>query len=180
MRQPSKRSRHETVAQGCAGWIMYPGSFDPVTHGHIDLVRRALKVFPGVLVAVAQNPEKQPLFALEERVAMLKRATKTFRRVAVESFNSLTVTHAASRGIATILRGVRQVSDFEYEFQLALTNRKLNARLETVYLMPSERYAYLSSRLIKEAAQLGADVTAFVPPFVAQALRARLRAAARA
>lgn len=155
---------------------MYPGSFDPVTYGHMDLIRRALKIFPGVLVAVAQNTEKQPLFALEERVAMLERALRGLRRVTVESFNALTVTHAASRGIATVLRGVRQVTDFEYELQLALTNRKLNARVETVFLMPSERYAYLSSRLIKEAAQLGGDVTAFVPPFVARALRARLAA----
>ena len=159
---------------------MYPGSFDPVTYGHIDLIRRALRVFPGVLVAVAQNPEKQPLFHLEERVAMLTRAIHPLRRVIVESFNALTVSYAESRGIATILRGVRQVTDFDYEFQWALTNRKLNPRLETVYLMPSERYAYLSSRLIKEAAHLGADVTAFVPPFVAKAVRARLNSAARA
>ena len=179
MHHPAKR-RQEAVAPAYAGWVMYPGSFDPVTHGHIDLIRRALRVFPGVLVAVAQNPEKQPLFTIDERVALLQRSTKTLRRVVVEPFDSLTVTHAASRGIGTILRGVRQVSDFEYEFQLALTNRKLNPRVETVYLMPSERLTYLSSRLIKEAAQLGADVAAFVPPFVAQALKARRRVPARA
>ena len=101
-------------------------------------------------------------------------ATQGLRRIEIEAFNTLTVTHAQARGIGTILRGIRQVSDFEYEFQLALTNRKLNARLETVYLMPSERYAYLSSRLIKEAAQLGGDVSAFVPPWVARALKGRL------
>ena len=178
-RTPKLSPQRATTAVRYTGWVMYPGSFDPVTHGHIDLIRRALKVFPGVLVAVAKNPEKQPLFQLAERVAMLTRATRTLRRVAVESFDALTVDYAESRGIATIIRGVRQMTDFEYEFQLALTNRKLNPRLETVYLMPSERYAYLSSRLIKAAAHLGADVTAFVPPFVAQALKARLRTAAR-
>ena len=158
-----------------AGWVLYPGSFDPVTYGHLDLIRRALRVFPGVIVAVAHNTDKRELFPLDERVAMLRRATKTLRHVAVESFDTLMVNYARSCGVSTVIRGVRQVTDFEYEFQLALTNRKLDPRLETIYLMPSERYSYLSSRLIKEAAQLGADVTAFVPPFVAQALRARLR-----
>ena len=179
MRRASTRSRQPIVPEMRRGWVMYPGSFDPVTYGHLDLIRRALRVFPGVLIAVARNPEKQPLFSIEERVAMLQRATRTLRRVAVESFNALTVTYAASRGMVMIIRGVRQMTDFEYEFQWALTNRKLNPRLETIYLMPSERYAYLSSRLIKEAAQLGGDVTAFVPPFVAHALRARLRATPR-
>lgn len=161
-----------------SGWVLYPGSFDPVTYGHIDLIRRALKIFPGVVVAVAKNPDKQPLFTLEERVALLRQALRPLRRATVETFDALTVTYAESLGLRTIIRGVRQVTDFEYEFQLALTNRKLNPRLETIYLMPSERFAYLSSRLIKEAASLGADVTAFVPPFVARALRMRLRRSA--
>lgn len=162
-------------AEDRTGWVLYPGSFDPVTYGHLDLIRRALRIFPGVIVAVAQNTEKQALFPLEERVAMLQRATHPLRRVVVASFDTLMVNYAQACGVSTVIRGVRQVTDFEYEFQLALTNRKLNPRLETIYLMPSERYAYLSSRLIKEAAQLGADVTAFVPPFVARALKTRLR-----
>ncbi len=158
---------------------MYPGSFDPITYGHLDLIRRALKVFPGVVVAVAQNPDKRALFALEERVAMVQRATQTLRRVTVEPLTTLAVKYAQAHQLSVIMRGVRMVSDFEYEFQLALTNRKLNPRIETVYLMPSERYTYLSSRLIKEAAALGADVSALVPPLVARALSARSRTAIR-
>ena len=156
---------------------VYPGSFDPVTYGHLDLIRRALTVVDELVVAVAHNPGKQPLFSLEERVAMLRRAVRGLRGVRVEPFDSLVVDLCRAQRAAVMIRGVRMISDFEYEFQMALTNRKLDDRIETIFLMPSEAYAYLSSRLIKEAGELGADLSAFVPPFVAQALRARWRGA---
>jgi len=149
---------------------VYPGTFDPVTYGHLDLIDRALTIFDRVRVAVAASPGKQPLFSAQERVALLKRALRR-RGVTVEPFDGLVVAYARRHGARVVLRGLRMLSDFEYEFQMALTNRKLDAGVETLFLMPSESYAYLSSRLIKEAASLGADVRAFVPPFVARRLR---------
>jgi len=170
-------SRRQHAAAQRTGWVLYPGSFDPVTYGHLDLIRRALKIFPGVVVAVANNSDKQPLFTVSERVAMLRKALRSLRHVEVHAFDMLMVSYAESLGIRTVVRGARMMSDFEYEFQLALSNRKLKPRIETVYLMPSERFAYFSSRLIKEAAALGADSKAFVPAHVARALQTKFRGA---
>ncbi len=153
---------------------VYPGTFDPVTYGHIDLIKRALKIVDEVVVAVAHNPGKEPLFNVQERVALLKRATRSLRGVTVEDFDSLVVDYCRHKRARVMIRGLRMLSDFEYEFQMALTNRKLSRQVETIFLMPSEAYAYISARLIKEAAALGADVTAFVPPFVEAALKQKL------
>lgn len=154
---------------------IYPGTFDPVTYGHIDLIKRALKLFDQVIVACAHSQKKKTLFSVKERVEMLRRATQGLEGVVVEDFDCLIVDYAKSKGINTIIRGIRAFSDFEYEFQMALTNRKLNPEVETIFMMPSEAYSYLSSQLIKEAASLGGDISAFVPDFVANALVARLR-----
>jgi pantetheine-phosphate adenylyltransferase len=155
---------------------VYPGSFDPVTNGHIDLIRRALEIVEKVVVGVAVNPmEKKALFSVEERVAMLKRATRQWSAVEVKPFDSLVVSFARAEGVGIILRGLRMLSDFEYEFQMALTNRRLDPRIETVFMMPSAEYSYISSRLIKEVAALGGDVREFVPAFVAKCLKEKLR-----
>ena len=155
---------------------IYPGTFDPVTYGHIDLIRRARKIFDEVIVAVAHNPGKGPLFTVEERVALLRRATRSLRGVTVDHFDSLVVDYARRKGSRVVIRGLRMLSDFEYEFQMALTNRKLSSAVETIFLMPSESFSYVSARLLKEAGELGADLSAFVPSFVAAALRQKLRA----
>ena len=154
---------------------IYPGTFDPVTYGHIDLIRRARKIFDEVIVAVAHNPGKGPLFTVEERVALLRRATRSLRGVTVDHFDSLVVDYARRKGSRVVIRGLRMLSDFEYEFQMALTNRKLSSAVETIFLMPSESFSYVSARLLKEAGELGADLSAFVPSFVAAALRQKLR-----
>ncbi|MFA4988263.1 MAG: pantetheine-phosphate adenylyltransferase [Candidatus Omnitrophota bacterium] len=153
---------------------LYPGTFDPVTNGHIDLICRAREIFNKVIVAVAYNPHKKPLFSVEERVGMLKKATAGIEGVSVRSFDGLVVDFAHKMKAGVLVRGVRMLSDFEYEFQMALTNRKLAGDIETIFLMPHESYSYLSARLIKEAASLGADFSDFVPDFVAQALRKKL------
>jgi pantetheine-phosphate adenylyltransferase len=154
---------------------IYPGTFDPVTYGHIDLIRRARKLFDQVTVAVAHNPGKAPLFTVEERMSLLRQATRSLRGVVIDHFDSLVVHYVRRKGVRVMIRGLRMLSDFEYEFQMALTNRKLCDEVETVFMMPSESYAYISARLIKEAAELGADLSAFVPPPVAAALRRKLR-----
>ena len=153
---------------------IYPGTFDPVTYGHIDLIKRARKIFDEVVVAVAHNPSKVPLFTVEERVQLLKQATRSLPGVSVDHFDSLVVSYVRSKGSRVMVRGLRMLSDFEYEFQMALTNRKLSDEVETIFMMPSESYAYISARLIKEAGELGANLSAFVPPFVAKALRRKL------
>ena len=153
---------------------IYPGTFDPVTYGHIDLIQRARKIFDEVIVAVAHNPGKDPLFTVEERMALLQRATRAMRGVTVDHFDSLVVDYVRRKGARVMIRGLRMLSDFEYEFQMALTNRKLSGHVETIFMMPAEAYAYVSARLIKEAAGLGADLSAFVPSFVAHALRRKL------
>lgn len=152
---------------------IYPGSFDPVTYGHIDLIRRALSIFDEVYMVVAENPEKQPLFSVEERLAMVRQAVGKLKGVRVESFNGLTVQYAEKIGAGSVIRGLRATSDFDYEFQMALTNRELSKAVDTVFLMPSETHFYLSSRLIKEIAEKGGDVSTFVPRFVARHLRER-------
>ena len=150
---------------------IYPGSFDPVTHGHVDVMERALKIFGRLIVAVATNSEKRPLFSVVERLEMLRTVATGMTAVEVDSFSGLLVDYAKSRGARIIIRGLRALSDFEYEFQMALTNRKICSDIETVFLMPSEHYSYLSSRIIKEIVALGGDVSAFVPDIVAAMLR---------
>ncbi|MFA5147669.1 MAG: pantetheine-phosphate adenylyltransferase [Candidatus Omnitrophota bacterium] len=154
---------------------VYPGTFDPVTYGHIDLIKRALKIFDTVVIAVAHNADKMPLFSVDERMAMLRQATKGMRGVVIESFDGLAVDYVRRKGSVVMVRGLRMLSDFEYEFQMALTNRKFAQDIETIFMMPSESYSYLSSKLIKEAFALGANVRDFVPPFVAKALTRKLR-----
>lgn len=154
---------------------IYPGSFDPVTFGHIDLIKRASKIFDYVIVALAKNVQKRPLFTLEERLEMLKTATKGIKGVKVVTFEGLVTEYARRNKVKVIVRGLRMVSDFEYEFQMALTNRRLAEDVETVFLMPSERFSFLSSTLLKEAASLGADLSSFVPKFVEKALKERLK-----
>ncbi len=155
---------------------VYPGTFDPVTYGHIDLIRRARALFPRVVVGVAVNPGKGTLFSVEERAGMLRQAIRGSAGVIVEAFDDLAVTFARKHNARVILRGLRMLSDFEYEFQMALTNRRLDPHIETVFLMPSAECSFLSSRLIKEAVELGADARGFVPHHVACALKSKLRA----
>ncbi|OGX04756.1 MAG: pantetheine-phosphate adenylyltransferase [Omnitrophica bacterium RIFCSPLOWO2_12_FULL_50_11] len=149
---------------------LYPGSFDPVTYGHLDLIDRALELFDEVHVAVAVNTDKRPLFSAQERVNFIKRTIGKKRGMSVGAFTGLIVDYARQLNVGTIIRGVRATSDFEYEFQMALTNRKLSGHIDTLFLMPSEKHFYLSSRLIKEIARWGGDVSDFVPPFVRRAL----------
>lgn len=150
---------------------VYPGTFDPLTFGHVDIIKRASRIFDELIVAVAHNTDKTSLFSPEERVEMLKKSVGYIRNIKITSFNSLAVDYVKSKKINVIIRGLRMISDFEYEFQMALTNRKLNKNIETVFMMPSESFSYISSRLIKEAASLGADLSGFVPAFVEKKLR---------
>jgi len=150
---------------------LYPGTFDPVTNGHIDLIRRAAALFEKVVVGVAVINDKEPLFSVEERVAMLRQAARRWKTVTIKPFDGLAVAFARAEKADVILRGLRMLSDFEYEFQMTLTNRRLDPGIETVFMMPSAEYSYLSSRLIKQAAFLGADVSTFVPRFVVQRLK---------
>lgn len=149
---------------------IYPGTFDPVTYGHIDVIKRAASIFDEVIVAVADNTAKQPLFTLTERMAMLRKVTRSLKGVSVDRCGELLVDYVQRKKTKIVIRGLRMISDFEYEFQMALTNRKLNQDIETIFMMPNESYSFLSSGLIKEIAKLGADVSAFVPPEVAKAL----------
>lgn len=153
---------------------IYPGSFDPVTNGHLDLIKRALQIFDEVIVVVALNAEKNPLFTVDERISFLKRALKGVKGVKIESMEGLTVRYAVAQKARAIIRGLRATSDFDYEFQMALTNRKLSKQVDTVFLMPSENHFFLSSRLIKEIATLKGDISQYVPDFVAHELRRRL------
>ena len=149
---------------------IYPGSFDPVTFGHLDLIERALSLFEKVVVVVASNAAKKTLFTTRERIHFLKDAVKKYPSVRVESWDGLTVDFAKKTGASTIIRGIRATSDFDYEFQMALTNRHLAPDIDTVFLMPSENHFFLSSRLAKEIAQLQGDVTKYVPKLVARRL----------
>ncbi len=154
--------------------VIYPGTFDPVTYGHIDLIKRAKEIFPEVIVAVADNPYKKPLFSREERVSFLKQATNQIKGVVIDHFDGLVVEYAHKQKARVLIRGLRMLSDFEYEFQMALTNRKLSPDIETIFLMPHESYSYLSSKLLKEVAKLGSDISPFVPKFVETALKNKL------
>ncbi|MBL8736126.1 MAG: pantetheine-phosphate adenylyltransferase [Planctomycetes bacterium] len=154
---------------------LYPGSFDPVTRGHLDLVERALPLFDRLTVAVAINSSKNTTFTAEERVAMLREVLPADPRVSVTTFRGLVVDFCRAQGIGAILRGVRTVSDFEYEYQMALTNRHLAPGIETVFVMPSVQFSYVSSSLIREVVRNGGDVGSFLPPPVERRLRERLR-----
>ena len=149
---------------------IYPGSFDPVTNGHLDVIERARKLFDEVIVAVAHNDEKQPLFSLDERLDLLRQTVGEIDNVRIAEFKGLLVEFAREEKARAVIRGLRAVSDFEFEFQMALMNRKLDAAAETIFLMPKEEYTYLSSRIVKEIARLGGDVSSFVPTCVAKAL----------
>ena len=155
--------------------VIYPGTFDPVTYGHIDLVKRAINLFDAVAVTVATNPTKEPLFTVDERLAMLNDSLKDFENVTVDSFDGLIVDHAKQVGASGILRGLRAVSDFEFEFQMALMNRKLANDLATVFLMPHEKYTYLNSTIIRNLASLHSDVSEFVPPIVVKLLKEKFK-----
>jgi len=152
---------------------IYPGSFDPVTNGHLDVIDRARKLFDEVIVGVAHNDQKHPLFSLEERLDLLKGALGKIRNVEIAPLDGLLVDFAIARRATAVIRGLRAISDFEFEFQMALMNRKLEATVETIFLMPKEEYTYLSSRIVKEIASLGGDISSFVPVCVAKALRRR-------
>ena len=154
--------------------VIYPGSFDPFTNGHLDVVQRATKLFDKVIVAVARNGEKSPLFSVPDRVKMITICTKHLPNVEADAFDGLLVQYVEKHSAQAIIRGLRAVSDFEFEFQLALMNRKLNERVETIFMMPKDTYTFLSSRLVKEIARLGGDVSAFVPEAVKASLAARL------
>ena len=157
--------------------VIYPGSFDPLTNGHLDVVQRATKLFDKVIVAVARNDSKHPLFSLEERVQMVARAVRHLPHVEADSFEGLLMDYVERRSAQAVIRGLRAVSDFEFEFQLALMNRKLNERIETIFMMPKDTYTFLSSRIVKEIASLGGDVSAFVPAHVRTALGSKLKSA---
>jgi pantetheine-phosphate adenylyltransferase len=150
---------------------IYPGSFDPVTNGHLDVIERARKLFDEVVVAVAHNDEKQPLFSLKNRLDLLRETAGKIDNVRIAEFEGLLVGFARKEEAGAVIRGLRAISDFEFEFQMALMNRKLDAEVETIFLMPKEEYTYLSSRIVKEIARLGGDVSGFVPACVAKALR---------
>jgi pantetheine-phosphate adenylyltransferase len=150
--------------------VVYPGSFDPLTNGHLDVIQRATKLFDRVIVAVAKNESKNPLFTMEERLELVERAVKHLRNVEADAFDGLLVDYVQRRSAQAIIRGLRAVSDFEFEFQLALMNRKLNENVETIFMMPKDTYVFLSSRIVKEIARLGGDVSTFVPPHVQKAL----------
>ena len=161
----------------CRSIAIYPGSFDPPTYGHLDLIRRGAKIFDCLIVAVARNSAKKSLFSPEERVEMLRAITEGMPGIEVTSFHGLTVELARERGAVAIVRGLRAISDFEYEHSIAVTNQKLNPDVDTVCLMPSEAYLFLSSRVVKEIASFGGDISPFVPPLVAEKLREKMQKA---
>ena len=153
---------------------IYPGSFDPLTNGHLDLIERGSKIFDELIVAILRNPEKDPLFSLSERREMMQAMTETWSNVRVDTFEGLMVDYAVRAKATAVLRGIRAISDYEYELQMALMNRKLQPELETVFMMPAEQYSYLSSRLVREIAQLGGSIKGLVPEMVERRLREKL------
>jgi pantetheine-phosphate adenylyltransferase len=155
---------------------IYPGSFDPLTNGHLDLIERGSKIFDELVVAVLKNSEKSPLFTVEERVDMLKSTTKQYSNVTIDTFDGLLVDYVSRQKARVVLRGIRAISDYEYELQMALMNRKLYPELETVFMMPAVSYSFVSSRLVKEIAQLGGSVTGLVPKVVEERLLKKLDA----
>ncbi|HZI92896.1 MAG TPA: pantetheine-phosphate adenylyltransferase [Patescibacteria group bacterium] len=169
---PAKTPRAAGAPKECIA--VYPGTFDPITNGHLDLIQRGSRLFDLVIVAILGNPEKAPLFTVEERARLIRESVLTLPNVRVETFEGLLVDYVRSRGAQVIVRGLRAVSDFEYEFQMALMNRRLDTEVETVFMMPAEAYSYLSSRLVKEVAALGGDVSGLVPPPAGAAIVKRL------
>jgi pantetheine-phosphate adenylyltransferase len=153
---------------------IYPGSFDPVTNGHLDLIARGARIFDRLIVAVLQNLEKAPLFSARERAEMLREVTREWPNVEVDLFDGLLVDYVRRRNAQVILRGIRAISDYEYEFQMALMNRRLEPNVETVFMMPAEQYIYLSSRLVREVAQLGGPIEGLVPPMVVERLKSKV------
>ena len=154
---------------------VYPGSFDPVTNGHLDLIERGSKIFHKLVVAVLRNQDKEPMFPVEERLTMLRETTASWSNVEVDSFNGLLADYARQKEARVILRGIRAVSDYEYELQMALMNRKLEPQVETVFMLPAEAYSYLSSRLVREVAQLGGSLRGLVPPAIEARLQKKFR-----
>jgi len=154
---------------------IYPGTFDPITNGHIDLIQRTLKIFDEVIVAVALGQKKEPLFTIEERLKLIRQSVKELKRARAEAFDSLLVDYARSKKSIAIVRGLRAISDFEYELQMALMNRRLNADIETVFMMPSEEYTFLTSTMVKEVASFGGDVKGLVPEVVEKALKEKFK-----
>ena len=153
---------------------IYPGSFDPVTNGHLDILERGLYIFDHVIMAILKNPSKSALFTVEERLEMLRESTKNMKNVKIDTFEGLLVDYAKSCNANAILRGMRAVSDFEYEFQLALMNRRFNREVQTVFLMTGLRWIYTSSSIIKEAARFNGDISGMVPPFVMNQLKSKM------
>jgi pantetheine-phosphate adenylyltransferase len=153
---------------------IYPGSFDPVTNGHLDLIGRSARIFDRLIVAVLRNLEKEPLFTVSERLEMLQEVTRPWANVEVDVFEGLLMDYARRKNVQVVLRGIRAVSDYEYELQMALMNRKLEPNIETVFMMPAEAYSYLSSRLVREIARLGGSVKDLVPPAVEERLKAKV------
>ena len=153
---------------------IYPGSFDPITNGHLDLIQRGSRMFDRLIVSILRNDAKQPLFSVEERMEMLREVLKVYPNVAVDSFEGLLVEHAAARSATVLLRGIRAISDYEYELQMALMNRRLAPGIETVFMMANESYSFISSRLVKEVFGLGGSITGLVPPAVEERLRLRM------
>jgi len=150
---------------------IYPGTFDPITFGHLDLIKRSIRIFDEVIIAVAPNPRKQPLFELDERIMLIKRSIKNLKQVTVEPLEGLLVDYASKRRATALIRGLRAVSDYEYELQMTLMNRRLDHDIETVFMMPSEEYSFISSTIVKEVASFGGSITSLVPPHVVAALK---------
>lgn len=153
---------------------IYPGTFDPLTNGHLDLIQRGSKIFDELIVGILRNPEKDPLFTINERKEVLLRMTKQYANVRIDTFDGLLVDYARSKGARAVLRGIRAISDYEYELQMALMNRKLDPQIETVFMMPAEAYSYLSSRLVKEIYKLGGSIRGLVPELVEQRLKHKI------
>jgi pantetheine-phosphate adenylyltransferase len=158
---------------------IYPGSFDPITNGHLDLIERGSRMFDKLIVSILRNDSKQPLFSVEERTEMLLEVVSVYPNIEVDSFHGLLVDHAAAHGATVLLRGIRAISDYEYELQMALMNRRLRPGIETVFMMANEAYSFISSRLVKEVFGLGGDISGLVPPSVEERLRRRMRESKR-
>ena len=173
---PAKRPPART-RRGEGTIAVYPGTFDPITNGHIDIIERGSRIFDRIIVAILENPEKDPMFTVRERMDLIASAVRHLSAVKVESFHGLLSDYARARGAKVIVRGLRAISDFEYELQMAMMNRRLSPEMETVFMMPNEAYSYLSSRLVKEVVGLGGSVRGLVPPEVEKTLagRGRLR-----